>query len=412
MKAKSKTKAAAQATAAVTPSSAPAPRFPHSKTVLLAVTGMSPAILTETVWALANPPAGREKMVPDEIVVLTTTRGQADLERDLFTPRPEWDGRTVWQALRQEILGLQAEVEPQLQFLPPVLLTSPEPSSGRARPLDDIRTFDENAAAAEQILDEVRRLTANDDVRLIASLAGGRKTMGALLHASVSLLGRRHDRLTHILVNEPFDQAGLQPKFFFPGQPGGDHQWRRPNGSTEAVRNAGAVLQLVDVPFAPLHYLFREHLGRLPGGFAELVRSALGLVEELSQSVTIEFDQAEWTVTFDGVPVSLSGRDIPFFSFLYERARTGHHPYPSHRDAYDDFLDFLAEWMAQHPFVTLQFGASDWRDPKQQPDIDHLRKRVDSLRTRLVDQGLGRLIPILFPLRGPLGFPPARVSIL
>jgi hypothetical protein len=41
---------------------------PRPEVVLLAVTGMSPAILTETIWALAqeNPP-----ILPDRIAVLT-----------------------------------------------------------------------------------------------------------------------------------------------------------------------------------------------------------------------------------------------------------------------------------------------------------------------------------------------------
>lgn len=381
----------------------------NEKVVLLAVSGMSPAILTETVWALANPPQGEQGIVPDEVAVITTRRGQADLERDLFTPLPEWGGSSVWQALRRALLGAKFASEPKLQFKTSRIITANDSTTGRARELDDIRTPEENAAAAEFILDEVRRLTANDDTQVIASLAGGRKTMGALLHAAMSLLGRRQDRLTHILVNEPFDNAGLRPRFFFPSQPGGDHMLRQPDGSERVVRNADASLELADVPFAPLHYLFREHLGRLPGGFADLVRTALGVVEELSQPVAIELDSHNWAVRFDGVRVVLSGRDIPFFCFLFERARTGAHPYPSHRDAYDDFLDFLSEWMPKYPFVNLQFGETDWRNEKQVPDIDHLRKRVDSLRTRLVDGGLGRLIPVLFPLRGPLGFPPMKV---
>ena len=47
------------------------------KTVLLATTGMSPAVLTETVWALA-----REKpaVVPDEVYVVTTVSGAAKLK--------------------------------------------------------------------------------------------------------------------------------------------------------------------------------------------------------------------------------------------------------------------------------------------------------------------------------------------
>src|SRR5437899_1141025 len=75
-----------------------------SKTVLLAVSGMSPAILTETVWALANPPAGQEPVIPNEIVVLTTSRGAADLDSALLTPKPEWGGRGVWDCLREHLL--------------------------------------------------------------------------------------------------------------------------------------------------------------------------------------------------------------------------------------------------------------------------------------------------------------------
>jgi CRISPR-associated protein (TIGR02584 family) len=350
-------------------------------------------------------------VIPHEIVLLTTVRGKADLERDLFTPLPEWGNQTVWQSLRRAILGDHADTDTRLEIKPIRVITVKNPASGRAQELDDIRTPRENAAAAEFILDEVRRTTANDDTRLIASLAGGRKTMSALLHAAVSLLGRRQDRLMHILVNDPFDQASLRPRFFFPGQPGGDHRLRRPDGSERIVLNAEAHLELAEVPFAPLHYLFREHLGRLPGGFADLVRTALGLVEELSQPLTLQLDPQNWVVALEGVPVELRGRDIPFFCFLYERARSGAHPYPSHRDAYDDFLDFLGEWTPKYPFVNLQFGNSDWRDDKQLPDIDHLRKRVDSLRSRLVEAGLGRLIPILFPLRGPLGFPRSKVRL-
>jgi len=39
------------------------------ETILLAVTGMSPAVLTETIWALANE---AEPVLPDRVVVVTT----------------------------------------------------------------------------------------------------------------------------------------------------------------------------------------------------------------------------------------------------------------------------------------------------------------------------------------------------
>lgn len=382
---------------------------PH--TTLLAVCGMSPAILTETLWALAHEDT---PCLPDEIIVVTTTCGRVELERELFTPRPDWAGRTVWQTLRYSLLGANAEHDPRLQFRECRLITLPDPTTGRAREVDDLRTQLENAAAAELLLDEVRRLTANDDTRLIASLAGGRKTMGALLHAAISLLGRRQDRLTHILVSAPFDQTTLRPRFFFPGQPGGDFLLPSPAGGNLPAPAAQATLELADVPFVPLHNLFRDHLGRAPGGFRQLMQTAAGLVDELSRPITVDWQPAastaRWVATFDGTPVVLTGRDIPFYDFLWHRARQGQPPLPSHGEALEHFLPHLRAWAPLHPEVPLDHGGCDWREERQEPDADDLRKRLESLRNRLRRAGLGTLIPVLFPVRGPLGMPAARLE--
>lgn len=43
--------------------------------ILFLVTGMTPQIITETLWALACDPEKQEKWVPNEIQVLSTTTG-------------------------------------------------------------------------------------------------------------------------------------------------------------------------------------------------------------------------------------------------------------------------------------------------------------------------------------------------
>ena len=77
------------------------------RTVLLATTGLSPAILTETVWALAQetPP-----VIPDTVIVLTTVTGRAQLEKQLFGTDAAWD------QLRRTLLGKQADSDPRLDF--------------------------------------------------------------------------------------------------------------------------------------------------------------------------------------------------------------------------------------------------------------------------------------------------------
>lgn len=194
------------------------PPKPLAKTILLAVSGMSPAIITETVWKLAHPDAGKEKIIPNEVVVITTTRGLLDINRDLknldeegkFKPRPGWGGKSVWQALREAVLGTAAGSDQRLQLSAPLIIELPNQETGVKTPAEDIRTEADNIAAVDFILEKaVRGLVGNPEVRVIASIAGGRKTMGSLLYACMSLLARETDRVTHVLVRgasgEKFD---------------------------------------------------------------------------------------------------------------------------------------------------------------------------------------------------------------
>ena len=366
---------------------------------------MSPAIVTETVWALSreSPP-----VIPDEIVVITTARGEADLIRDLLTPCPEWNHSTVWQSLRLEILGTSND--PRLILKPCKVISLHDPELGIASPLDDIRSRADNAAAAEAILDEVRRITANDDTRLIASIAGGRKTMGALLSSALSLLGRRGDRLTHILVNDPFDSPRLQPRFYFPPSPPIQYQVAAYDHSETVISSANARLDLADVPFVPLRYLFSDHLGRLPGDFMELVQSASRAVEELAGPVSLWLDRSRWIAFVNHCPLKLTGRDIPFFDFLYERVRSGNPPIATHDQIVEPFKRFFVDWSPLHPEVALdKGGGEDWR--KSPPTADDFRKRLNSLRERLQKAGLGQWVNRLLPRRSAVGFLVAGVKI-
>ena len=62
------------------------------KTVLVVGMGTSPAVLTETVWALAHQ---SESVVPDEIVVITTKSGKDALRTAIMSGAP-----SVWNRLK------------------------------------------------------------------------------------------------------------------------------------------------------------------------------------------------------------------------------------------------------------------------------------------------------------------------
>jgi len=132
-------------------------------------------------------------------------------------------------------------------------------SRTESRDLEDIVTAEDNLAAADAILEVVRGLTSNPDIRLIASLACGRKTMSAFMALAMTLVGRPEDRLCHVLVNAPFDSPWLHPKFYFPTHPPTQHKLRDRSGKTvEVISGAKARIELAEAPFVPLAKLFEK----------------------------------------------------------------------------------------------------------------------------------------------------------
>jgi CRISPR-associated protein (TIGR02584 family) len=382
------------------------PDVPPSNPILLAVTGMSPAVLTETIWGLAceKPP-----VIPRRVVAITTLPGKNRIESELFAPSPDYQNRSPWEALREAVfarLGSRPSPTPArdlLIFDDIRVIASHDPKLGRSFPLEDIRTPAENEMAADFVLDEVRKITANSETALIASLAGGRKTMGALLYAALSLLGRPQDRLTHVLVAEPFDDPGLNPRFYFPA-PGLLHQHPRTGA---ALPGDSARIWLADVPFVPLRELFPRQLGRYPGSFNSLVRAYSQRIEAITGPPDVVANDPDLSLQIGDTRVQLAPREYLLFSFLLERCRQGQPPYRQQKEALDDFNHWRARWSQRLDlFSPLREAAEAW----QHPTDDDFRRQLSAIRAKFRRAGLARLEPFLLPQRGAFGLrlqPPA-----
>ncbi len=372
------------------------------ETVLLAVIGMSPAVLTETVWALAQE---AEPVIPARVVVVTTVAGRQAIERELLAPSaPATEAQpappTVWEQLRATVLGPGYQNAARLILEPPRVIETANPHSGGTDLLADIQTPSDNEAAADFILDEVRRITFNDDTRLVASLAGGRKTMGALLYAAMSLLGRPQDRLTHVLVNEPFESPALRPRFYFPHPPGTVHHLEDRTGRVSEHCASAARLQLADVPFVRLRRLFPQQLGRWPGRFSDLVCHYSEQIDQLAGPPAVVLDGRALQVRVNGAPVTLTDREFALFAFLAERCRDGHPPYAKQNEALVDFAVWLAQWGKGFGAFTHQREVAEaWKSP----DDDDLRRQLSALRRKFRTAGLGRFESFLLPARGAFG---------
>lgn len=375
----------------------PPPRS-RKETVLLAVTGISAAVVTETLWALA---LERPPVVPDRICLLITTAGERSAEEELLSPSPALGGRTVWEALRESLLGDRAPSDCRLMLEPIRILGSPAPSEGRRRPLDDIRTAAANEHIADALLEEVRQFTENPDTVLIASIAGGRKTMSVLLYACLSLLGRPQDRVTHVLVNPPFDDPCLSPRFYFPTRPALRHHCPgRGSRKARTVSSDAARIALADIPFVPLRLLFPRQIGSFPGRFTSLVRSCSEEVRSLAQKPSVSLGEEAPILLVNGISVPLSGREHALYSFLLERHRQQKPPFPAQKNALEDLDAFLRRWAERWPPESFQHrAAEEWREPTE----EDLRKLLSSIKGKLMAAGLVAELSHLLPRRGAFG---------
>ena len=166
---------------------------------LACVSGMSPAIITETLYALVV----EQGFVPDEIHVVTTLDGREKVHRDLLNPqsghfhafvRDYLPGRTI-------------------RFNDDTIHLIGQDTDGTGTALADIQTDEDNRHAADTIYRVLRQLKAQAPTQLHASVAGGRKSMSFYMGQAFSLVAEPADRLSHVLVNEPFESV---PDFFYP----------------------------------------------------------------------------------------------------------------------------------------------------------------------------------------------------
>ncbi|GAB3375331.1 CRISPR-associated ring nuclease Csm6 [Azotobacter armeniacus] len=344
------------------------------QSILLAVTGMSPQVITETLYAIH-----REGLPwPSRIELITTRIGAAKARQGLLEhghlarlcnelrrPLPVLDERQSW------------------------VVSTPD-----GQPVDDARNLEDHEALADFILARVRDLTADPRSSLHASLAGGRKTMTFYLGYAMSLFGRAQDKLSHVLVSPSFEG---HPDFYYPSRE--QAAIRLPDGSR--LEPAQAQVELADIPFI-------RHRHSLPGllqevgteiRFRDLVRLInLGDQPELLH-LHLDLQAARVTVT-DELGQTLAAiepglLELAFYALCVRATLEGHKDItrPAHRTPCTGLLKCLLDELL--PLCGLPAGGStadqfavleDWNELHGRFKDSTLSAIADGIPARWFDQ--------------------------
>lgn len=266
--------------------------MPSVRRVLVAVTGLTPQVVTETIFALAT---RKPDWIPDEVHVLTTLTGAELARQHLLAAQTGQFHRLC----ADYELGCIAFGESHIHVL----------CDTNGRGLEDIRSPSDNMAMADAILAKIAGITADPSSELHVSLAGGRKSMGFFAGYALSLYGRPQDRLSHVLVSPGFE---THPAFFFPPRIPVVLSGR--NG--ESLNTADARVDLAEIPFVRLRDRLPMEL--IAGGrFADAVAAAQRLE---SPSLFVSTQRRE--IICSGARVKLSALNFAIYAWHAWRTKT------------------------------------------------------------------------------------------
>jgi CRISPR-associated protein (TIGR02584 family) len=299
---------------------------PIQRQILLCATGLSPQVVTETVYAILQD-GGRHYRMPDEIRLITTREGAERARLWLLSAEPGWFARFCrdWD-------------------LPPIRFDADcihVIRDADGQPLADVRSAADNIAAADAITEQVRALTTDPATALHVSLAGGRKTLGFFAGYALSLFGRPQDQLSHVLVSEPYESS---PDFFYPTPYERIINVGRPTPKPVDCRDAEVML--ADLPFVRLRAGMPDRLLTGTARYAEAVAAA----QPQFQPHPLTLQPSRRTVRVGQIEVPLPPTLMAFYWWFARRARAGLPPLarPSeyaaditYRDEYLALLDRL-----------------------------------------------------------------------
>jgi CRISPR-associated protein (TIGR02584 family) len=290
----------------------------YSQRILLAVIGKTPQIVTETLYKLAV--QSQPAFVPTQIHLITTREGANSAELALLGvggQKGEFH-RFCNDFDFNDINFSRKNIH---------IITDTEGDF-----IDDNQSTAHNRISADFITTIVREFTRDDTSALHLSMAGGRKTMSFYAGYALSLYGRMQDHLSHVLVNEPFQN---NPHFFYPPP-----EPERIEIENTYYSTADARIILSDIAYVRMRYQVPRALLTGEAGFQETV----DIIQRFSQPETITIDIDRRQVAFNDFAIKMSNADLAFYLWMCERKKANEPPLIPDEDAFvPDYLDAYAK---------------------------------------------------------------------
>ena len=335
----------------------------RKKHVLIVMVGISPAVITETVYALCKEKADP----PDEVIVYTTSTGKNKIAQELFNPK-----NNVWTEMLSE-LGQTGKIKFGIPSIKEILIAK----DGITEVCNDITSDDENKAMADFLLQEIRGYTDNPGVKISFSIAGGRKSMSAMGALVMSLVGRHCDKLYHILVEEGFENPRLEPPFFYPKD--GDMY------PEKNKRSCDVKLSLMEIPVVLCRYWFHDRY--------KDITDYTDLVNTINRAqIEIKLDFKDHSIVYFDQKIKTNYLEFLLYRFFVERYKNnveyGYERKDHIKEIEEEFDASLDEWgilVEKKNRINSHGKGVSFHDKVKQESIksEALRKNISKLNKKL-----------------------------
>lgn len=235
------------------------------KNILLAVTGLSPQVITETLYALHQ----NQRSV-DAIHVITTSEGKARIDAGLLGGG---DGPYHRYLKEYDINPADIDFSPRNVHV----ITD---TNGNEIP--DIVDESDNEQLLKKCLDLTFRFTNDPGSAVFFSVAGGRKTMSSALTLAVQMYGRPQDRLYHVLVSPEFES---NRDFFYPPKTSRKIELKDSRGQPYTKETRFAEINLIHMPFVSIRNQLSSEMLKKPADPTSLM---LSLIKEEESRLCVD----------------------------------------------------------------------------------------------------------------------------
>jgi CRISPR-associated protein Csx14 len=340
------------------------------KNILLAATGLSPQVITETLFALHQ-----QKREVHAIHLITTRQGKELVNANLLSPR---DGR-YYQYLREYDID-QRGIDFSVENVHTI-------KNSNGIDIDDITDEEENEWLLKKCLELTFSFTRDMNNAVFFSIAGGRKTMSACLMVAAQMYGRPQDRVFHVLVSPEFES---NRDFYFPPGKSAPIELKDKEGQPYIKETKYARVNLVPIPFVSIRDQISNDLLNEPKDPATLM---LSLVREKPYTLTVDIPVSK--LRYKNLEIDMMPAKLALLAFFAMQKKECKKDLSSCRGCEDCFLDIKQVFDRQSQITALYKKIEGSREPSEMSDTGIIAlnaENFNSYKTKIkkdLEKGFG-----------------------